>query len=190
MVPNLMERGIKRGYKNFTSPQACGVSIQGDPVWLWTLRPKEWSSICIIESEWELLRTRHYATWDRFQSLFDVVQPPIEARESCHQVSVWWISGESHYIESLRLPSDVGQVFWLVNQSRRWPKSLSHINWKRITHAHVGGTTAARGTFGTRFSPACGPSSRAATYTDACTEVLNPSHRMFSRSLHTPLHSP
>lgn len=151
--PSPLVRGTKRGYKNFESPQACGVRFQGDPVWLWTLRPKDWSSICIIESEWKLLRSRHSTTWERFRSLFEVVQLPIEAREHCHEVSVWWISGESHYIESLILPPDVGQVFWMKNQSRRWPKSLSHIDWRRITHAHVGGTTNARGTFGTRFLP-------------------------------------
>jgi hypothetical protein len=146
-------RGIKRGYKHFDSPRSCGVSIQDDPVWLWTLRPKEWASIFILESEWERLRHRHFTTWQRFESKFDVFHPPLVSSEQCHQVSVWWISGEPHYFESLILPTDVGQVYWMCNRSRRWPKSLSDIQWKRIPHAHVGGTTNARGTFGTRFLP-------------------------------------
>ena len=54
-------RGIKRGYKNFVSPQPCGVSIHDDPVWLWSLRPKEWSSICILQGELERLCSQHPA---------------------------------------------------------------------------------------------------------------------------------
>ena len=76
------------------------------------------------------------------------------AHNKCHQVSIWWISGSSGYIEALQLPSDIGQVYWLTNQqTRRWPSKLNFINWKRITHAHVGGTTNAWAMFGIRFLP-------------------------------------
>ena len=152
-VSTLPFRGIKRGYKNFSSPRSCGVSIHDDPVWLWSLRPKEWSSVFILQSEWERLRLRHPVTWGRFQHLFTVVGPPIESHYQCHQVALWWISGSISYIESLKLPSEVGQVYWIKGQARRWPSSLSDISWRKITHAHVGGTTNARGTFGTRSLP-------------------------------------
>jgi hypothetical protein len=146
-------RGIKRGYKNFASPLACGVSIQDDPVWVWTLRPKEWSQIFIIESEWERLRSRHSSIWNKFKAAFDVIHPPIESHHRCHQASVWWVSGSLAYIETLRLPAEVGQVYWMHLSSRRWAKTKCDIVWKRISHIHVGGSTNARGTFGTRFLP-------------------------------------
>lgn len=74
IVSSPLSRGIKRGYRNFTSPQSCGVSTHDDPVWLWSLRPKEWSSICILQDEWERLRLRHPSTWERFRNVFDVVE--------------------------------------------------------------------------------------------------------------------
>ena len=144
-------RGIKRGYKNFATTRLCGVSIQDEPVWLWTLRLKEWSTIYISQPEYERLQVRYPTVWEKFKSALEVVDSPSEADPRCHQVSVWWVSGTWEFIESLRLPAQVGQVYWLRHQSRRWPKCRFPIDWKRITHAHVGGSTNARGVFGTRW---------------------------------------
>ena len=115
---------------------------------------KEWSCIYIVRSEWERLRVRHSAgTWERFRSVLEVVPPPIMADIRWHHASVWWVSGSWEYIDSLQLPNQVGQVYWLRHQIRRWPRFQTPIDWKQLTHAHVGGSTNARGIFGTRFLP-------------------------------------
>jgi hypothetical protein len=54
----------------------CGICYQGPPVWLWTLRPKEWSVVFVIRNEWELLRSQHPALWEQYRDVFEVVDPP------------------------------------------------------------------------------------------------------------------
>jgi hypothetical protein len=123
----------------------------GSDDWLWTLRKNEWESIIILRQEWELLRSHHHALWEVFEGKFKVIDPPISASPLSHKSVVWWVSGTIEYIGGLTLPNEVPQIFWLTKPGRRWPRSNNSIDWRHISHSHVGGTTQAKAVFGSRF---------------------------------------
>jgi hypothetical protein len=136
-------RGTKRGFKDFSSPLTCGVSFQGPPVWLWTLRPRAWKTIFILKRDWEVLQLHHLPLWESFGGSLVVVDPPLNRSISCHEASVWWISGSMQFIDTLSLPAEVPQIYWVATTGRWWPKSDNGVLWKCISHSHVGGSTNA-----------------------------------------------
>jgi hypothetical protein len=124
-------RGTKRGYKNFSSPMKCGICSQGPPVWLWSLRPKEWSDVFVIRNEWELIRSQHPALWEQYRNVFKVWDPPLGAFDGSHDAIAWWISGTMEFIDGLSLPSGIPQILWLSKPGRQWPKSKTQSSGNR-----------------------------------------------------------
>lgn len=141
---------IKRGFRSLESNHlVCGVSFENDPVWLWTLRPKEWHTIYITEPDELRLRQAHPVLWSQVKALLSIVSPPLNLEPRVLLADVWWVSGSAWFMASLSLPSLLPQVLWLAQAGRRRPSDPnSSIKWRQVSHSHVGGVTNARGMFG------------------------------------------
>lgn len=140
-------KAVKRGFKSFHDPKVCGLSFERLPAWLWTLRPAEWSSILLSESDKHRLHQTHPILHKLYLDKFRVVNSP-----GCNSVGteadVWWISGSHEFIMSLMLPSGVPTVAWVTGSSRRSPIPSTPSNqWLNVSHSKVGGCTTCRGKF-------------------------------------------
>ena len=129
-------------------PKSCNISFERRPVWLWTLRPAEWDSISMLESDATRLLETYCSTWDRFASRVKTVSSWVPNSDS-HLADVWWISGSEAYAASvLRIRMDVPHAIWRHDAGRRTPMSTEACRWYSINHMSVGGPTNARATFG------------------------------------------
>jgi hypothetical protein len=136
----ISQKVVKRGFRPAAQPQKCVVSFERYPVWLWALRPCDWSHILITETDARRLRQFHMSTWIKFE-------PKIVAVSSLpspgNDASVWWISGSHDFGESHRELASTPTVLWMSDSRRRTPPSTSKESWVRLSHANVGSTTRA-----------------------------------------------
>ena len=144
----LKAQRIKRGYRELSTPLSCGVSFETDPVWLWSLRPNDWSTIFITEPDEAILRQVHPSLYSKLGSKLSILSLPLALSVHAPRADVWWISGSSWFIRSTILPSSVMKVVWLSGASRRLPIDMLDFRWSKVTHRQVGGVTRCRGTFG------------------------------------------
>ncbi len=136
----------KRGHREAIIERVCGVSFEDFPVWLWTLRLAEWSSILIRDIDEVHLRQYHVATWEAVKSKL-VIRRSYENSG----VDVWLISGSLQFVRAqeklLRVPRMVG---WLSDGGRRKPKIKgSQWSWFPVSHSKIGGVTKSTRMFGT-----------------------------------------
>ena len=139
----------KRGHREAMVARSCGVRFEGLPLWLWTIRLAEWSTIYITGTDEVVLRQYHVSTWEYVKErlvLMDDGQgkvPPM--------VDMWMISGTLGYIGTLaECLGSTPRVVWMSDGGRRPPKArVFGYDWQVITHAMVGGVTKASGVFGT-----------------------------------------
>ena len=145
-------KAVKRGFRSIRDPKVCGVSFESLPVWLWTLRPKDWSQIFITGPDEARLRQVHPKLLSTLENLLTIVSEPLSHDQRCCNADVWWISGREAYLSNLHLPSKVATVLWASFVGRRIPASLSGvgIEWTHINHSRIGGVTNARGWFGVK----------------------------------------
>jgi hypothetical protein len=137
------------------------VSFEALPVWLWTLRPKEWSQIFITGPDEAQLCQAHPELHNILVEKFTIVMAPPIRDSRCRLADVWWVSGREPYLQGLALPSGLVQVIWAAGVGRRLPVSLvqQDTNWTSINHSRIGGVTNARGWFGVKgLSPLTVPS--------------------------------
>jgi hypothetical protein len=137
----------KRGYREAMVARVCGVRFEGLPMWLWTIRLAEWSTIYITGTDEVLLRQYHVATWEYVKPKLVLIDEVID--RPLPEVDLWMISGTLKFIGSVaeRL-REYPRVFWMSDGGRRTPKTvLLGVDWKMITHAQVGGVTKASGIF-------------------------------------------
>ena len=143
-------KGIKRGFRAMRDPKICGVSFESLPVWLWALRPKEWSEIFITESDERRIHQAHPELRTLMGERFVTVEDPPRHDPRCAMADVWWISGTEAFLKGLTLPESIVRVIWGSGIGRRIPRSMESesTKWQNISHAHVGGVTNARGWIG------------------------------------------
>jgi hypothetical protein len=138
----------KRGYREATLAKVCGVRIEGLPMWLWTIRLAEWSTIYITSADEVILRQYHVSTWDYVRSRLVLIEDG--ADKLLPEVDIWLISGTLEFIASLdKCMSTCPRLVWISDGGRRTPKSvLRCFDWKTIIHSKVGGMTKATAIFG------------------------------------------
>ncbi len=142
-------RAIKRGYRSFQEPQACGVSFQDLPAWLWTLRAVEWSHIYISVENATQLREHHPQLHSQLSSRLVEVSSSLSIEVGLPEAKVWWISGSEDYCRVLVTAPSVRGVAWLTRFGRR-PRHEgggSKVQWLNLHHSKVGGATLCRATF-------------------------------------------
>jgi hypothetical protein len=123
------------------------MSFERRPVWLWTLRPGEWSSIQISATDMARLQENYASTMEKFGSSVEFV----ESWTDSMPVDVWWVSGTEPYIDNLlglNNASGLPCVVWRSSAGRRTPKATNDMRWYSVVHQNVGGVTNARGIFG------------------------------------------
>ena len=64
----------KRGHREAFVEKVCGVSFEGLPVWLWSMRLAEWSTIYITDTDDLKLRQHHLTTWEFARSKLAIVE--------------------------------------------------------------------------------------------------------------------
>jgi hypothetical protein len=145
---------VKRGFRAICDPKVCGVSFENLPVWLWTLRPIEWSTIFITETDEARIHQTHPELWTRLSGKFLRVTKSVMIDPRVSLADVWWISGSESFVHEQRLPNAMALVLWLERSGRRLPSSMSktddRIQWTHLNHCRVGGITNAHGWFGVR----------------------------------------
>ena len=142
------QKAVKRGYKSFHEPRVCGISFEGLPAWLWTLRTAEWSSILLTEPDKRRICKAHPLLYSQYGDKFRVIMQPLDSDPAVFEAVVWWVSGSQAFVESLMLPVGVPAVAWVMGCSRRSPPpSTPGSQWLSVSHAKVGGCTTSRGKF-------------------------------------------
>ena len=144
------KRGIKRGFRAFTNPLTCGVRFQHLPVWLWALRPKEWSAIYITDPDERRIRQDHPSLWNLLHKSFVSVGTPVYLDPKSRLADVWWVSGTQEFLDALDLHDTSLAVCWGEGMGRRPPRIDGEWKWSSLTHSRVGGVTNARALFGSR----------------------------------------
>jgi hypothetical protein len=145
---------VKRGFRASCDPKICGVSFENLPVWLWAIRPIDWSQIFITKRDESRLCQTHPELWNRLSDKFLIVSKSVMVDSQVSLADVWWVSGSASFINGLSFPQAMRLVIWVEGRGRRLTASLSqsqnHIHWTNINHCRVGGVTNARGWFGAR----------------------------------------
>lgn len=144
------ERAIKRGYySSFQEPQACGVSFDDLPAWLWTLRPKEWSHIYISYDDAKKLR-KHFAPLHvHLETLLHEFSSVFEIGHDMPEAQIWWVSGSDSYCRTLGALPTIRKVEWLTGFGRRPRRETQSrpSQWLHLHHPKVGGSTLCRAMF-------------------------------------------
>jgi hypothetical protein len=96
-LPSARVLAIKRGFRSIRTPRTCGVSFEALPVWLWTLRPKEWSQIFITGPDEARLHQVHPELRDILVEKFTIVMAPPVRDSRCSLADVWWVSGRDQH---------------------------------------------------------------------------------------------
>ena len=140
---------IKRGFRSVGTPKVCGVSFECHPLWLWTLRPSDWSEVWMTAESLDRLSTTHALTLERFRHLVKTYHDGTDNDLAVEASDVWWISGSKAFVE---VESDrIGgcpNVVCLTKSPRRTPSPVTEgEKWYSISHQSVGGVTNARGIF-------------------------------------------
>ena len=146
--PLLPAHLIKRGYREMTSHLTCGVIFDGDPVWLWSIRPNSWSKIYVSGPDFVRIRQDHNSLFLKLESKLVTIASTFESDYPSISPDFMWISGSGWFIDLLSLPPVGCHVYWLCKSGRRLPSDQRSIQWSRINHFSVGGVTNARATFG------------------------------------------
>ena len=136
----------KRGYREAIAPKVCGVSFEALPLWLWSIRLSEWSTIHITDTDEVRLRQYHTSTWEAVHEKLVIVQSTTRCA-----VDLWLASGSLAFLLALEDQIKGPLVGWVSDGSRRKPatSAMSRWSWTRVSHAMVGGVTKAMGMFGT-----------------------------------------
>ena len=134
----ISQKVVKRGFRPAAQPQKCVVSFERYPVWLWSLRPCDWSHIIITETDARRLRQFHMSTCTKFEPKIVAVSSLLSPG---NDASVWWISGSHAFGESHRELSSTPTVLWMSDSGCRTPPSILEESWFRLFHANVGDTT-------------------------------------------------
>ncbi|KAI2494742.1 hypothetical protein MHU86_19779 [Fragilaria crotonensis] len=136
----------KRGHREALVERVCAVSFEDLPVWLWTLRLAEWSSIHIVDTDEVHLRQYHGATWEAIKSKLVIRKSYVGLG-----VDVWLVSGSLQFLcAQERLLVGEPMVGWLSDGGRRRPKvEGSQWSWFPVSHSRIGGVTKSTGMFGT-----------------------------------------
>ena len=122
----------------------CGVSFEGLPVWLWTLRLAEWSAIYITGTDEVKLRQYHVSTWEFVKHKLVIVE--IGGRHPLPNVDLWLISGPLAFIKSWEGRINASAMAcWVSDGGRRKPTNSGlGCEWHLVFHARVGGVTIDR----------------------------------------------
>ncbi|KAI2509117.1 hypothetical protein MHU86_5236 [Fragilaria crotonensis] len=146
--PKIHQKAVKRGFKSSRLPQVCGVSFERLPAWLWTLRPSEWSTILISESDKRRIDQFHPALNKHYHNKFRVISMPLGSNPLVLEAVMWWTSGSEPFANSLMLPIGLPLVEWVTGMSRRAaPDTSTSRQWLNVSHAKVGGSTTSRAKF-------------------------------------------
>ena len=137
----------KRGYREVTSARVCGVSFEGCPIWLWSLRASDWAKIFITGTDEARLRQCHVSTWSLLGGKFEVV----EAREvpALEGVDLWLLSGSLEFVTVSAAPHSTPKACWISSSGRRKPSvAINGWQWSKVCHSRVGGSTTSSAVFG------------------------------------------
>ena len=93
----ISQKVVKRVFRPAAQPQKCVVSFERYPVWLWALRPCDWSHILITKTDARRLHQFHMSTWTKFEHKIVAVSSLLSPG---NDASVWWISGSRAFGES------------------------------------------------------------------------------------------
>ena len=140
---------VKRGFREVGKPKVCGISFDLHPLWLWTLRPSEWSEIWIsVETDIRLKET-HRETWNRHSHLIQTYREGTNNGHAVSSADVWWISGTKRFVEvALSRKGPCRSVSCLTRSPRRTPASTEKGGkWYSLCHQSIGSVTNARGIF-------------------------------------------
>lgn len=136
---------VKRGYRATADPQVCGFSFECLPAWIWSFRLSDWSTILITDADELQLRQYHLETWSFVKDKLVII--PTLAVKQCTAV-VWFVSGSREFVDQFDGPPAIPVVFWLERCGRRRPPDTLDVTWFSVSHELVGGSTTARGVFG------------------------------------------
>ena len=138
----------KRGHRAAIVERECGVCFEGLPVWLWTIRLAEWSTIYITDTDEAKLRQYHVSTWDFVKAKLVIFKA--DNGQALPKVNLWLVSGPMSLILlwERRIETAI-MACWVADCGRRKPiHSGSRCDWHIVSHAQVGGVTKATGMFG------------------------------------------
>ena len=139
---------VKRGFRSVGTPKVCGVSFEVHPLWLWTLRPSDWSEVWMSAAILVRLSETHAPTLERFRNLIKAYHEGTDNDRAVEASDVWWISESKGLVEveTDRIGGCPRSVVCLTRSLRRTPSPTSEGgNWYSISHQSVGGVTNARG---------------------------------------------
>ena len=150
---------VKRGFRALPVPRICGVTFEGPPAWLWSLRMNDWSSILIPPNDANLLRRDYETTWTVFQPKLVIADLPLLALLA-GTASVWLASGSSTFLSNLSSTAIVDPLVRIVLGEGRRPTPIlkaAHIQWVSLPHTRVGGVYQSlyRGLFGSSPPEVC-----------------------------------
>lgn len=135
----------KRGHREAFVEKVCGVSFEGLPVWLWSLRLAEWSTIYITDTDDLKLRQHHLTTWEFARSKLAIVDAKAVGTLL---MDMWLVSGSLAFVTSAIGPLGTPKLAWMSEGGRRKPSLADGWEWLHVSHAMVGGVTKATGIFG------------------------------------------
>lgn len=142
----------KRGFCAKSIERVCGMSFEALPVWAWSIRLSDWSSIYVSEIDAGRLQKYHTSTWEHLKQKL-VIFPGSSGVASLENVDVWFASGSLLFVTNpVSSPAEVAKVVWLSTGSRRKPAKVGEgeaWSWISVSHSRVGGSTSACGMFGT-----------------------------------------
>ena len=130
------------------SHMTCGVLFEGDPVWLWSLRPNSWLKIFFTGPDEAVIRQDHPALFAKLEDKIAIIPTTFAGDYPTVSPDYMWVSGSKCFLELLVLPPIGRHAYCLLRAPRRVPSDLCHIQWTKINHRCVGGVTNARGSFG------------------------------------------
>jgi hypothetical protein len=139
---------IKRGFREMTSRLTCGFLFEADPVWLWSIRPNSWATIFLTGPDELRLRQDHPVLFAKLGNKVVIITSTFAGDFPSIGPDFMWVSGTKPFIDQVSLPPVGRHVYLMLKSPRRCPSDLSHIQWTKLNHRHVGGVTNARATFG------------------------------------------
>ena len=142
---NHLSKSVIRGFRAPSSPRTCRVSFEGPPVWLWSLRRIDWTTIAMTHECKGRLQRDYEATYLAFQDKIMTTDHLLSV-----PASVWFASGSTRFLAQFFHISDMPIVRLVLGEGRR-PKSIlksSHMQWLSLPHTRVGGSTTCRAILG------------------------------------------